>query len=89
MNVNQYGQIYFKKMVRFVMEISVQLETLLYSLGCLSVNVSVHFKQNYVTPFTVLYNGIVCKTAIVRCNCNYKLNHTKLSYIAFDKASDL
>ena len=53
------------------------------------MNASVHFNQNEVTPFTVLYNCIVCKTAIVRCNYNYKLNHTKLSYSSFDNASDL
>ena len=88
MNVNQYGHIHFKTMVKFVIDNSVQFETKLYSLGCLSVNASVHFKQNYVTPFTVLYNGIVRKTAIVRCNCNNKLNHTILSYNAFDNTSD-
>ena len=49
MNVNQYGQIYFKRMVKFVIDKSVQFETILYSLGCPSVNASVHFKQN--SPF--------------------------------------
>ena len=53
------------------------------------MNASVHFKQNKVTPFTVLYDGIICMTAIVRCNYNYILNHTKLSFSAFDNASDL
>ena len=76
-------------MVKFAIDNSVQFETILYSWGCFTVNASVHFKQNQVTPFTVLYNGIVCKTAIVRCNCNYKLNHTQISYSAFDNASDL
>ena len=32
------------------------------------MDASFHFKQNYVSPFTVLYNAIVCKTAIVSVN---------------------
>ena len=54
----------------------VQLETILYSLDSLCGDASVHFKLNYLIPFTVLYNVIVCKTAIIQCKCNYKLNHT-------------
>ena len=78
MNVDQYGQIYLKnKMVKFVIDKTVQFETILYSLGSLCGNASVHVKLNYITPFTVLYNVIVCKTAIVQCKCNYKFNHTK------------
>ena len=78
MNVDQYGQIYLKnKMVKFVIDKTVQFETILYSLDSLCADASIHFKLNYVTPFTVLYNVIVCKTAIVLCKCNYKLNHTK------------
>ena len=78
MNVDQYGQIYLKnKMVKFVIVQTVHCETILYSLDSLYGDASVHFKLNYVTPFTVLFNVIVCKTAIVQCKCNYKLNHTK------------
>ena len=67
-NVDQYGQIYLKnKMVTFVIDKTVQFETLLYSLDSLCVDASVGFKLNYVTPFTVLYNVIVSKTAIVQC----------------------
>ena len=78
MNADQYGQIYLKnKMVKFVIDKSVQFETTLYSLDSLCGDASVHFKLNYITPFTVLYNGIVCKTVIVQCKCNYKLIHTK------------
>ena len=70
MNVDQYGQIYLKnKMVKFVIDKTVQCETILYSLDS-------------------LFNVIVCKTAIVQCQCNYKLNHTKRSYCAFNYASD-
>ena len=70
MNVNQYGQIYLKeiKMVKFVIDNTVQFETILYSLGSLCVDTSVHFKHTWITTFTVLYNAIVCKTAIVQCN---------------------
>ena len=32
------------------------------------MDASFHFKQNYVTPFAVLYNVIVCNTAIVSVN---------------------
>ena len=78
MNVDQYGQIYLKnKMVKFVIDKTVHCETILYSLDSLYGDTSVHFKLNYVTPFTVLFNVIVCKTAIVQCKCNNKLNHTK------------
>ena len=78
MNVDQYGQIYLKnKLVKFVIDKTVQCETILYSLDPLCGDASVHFKLNYVTPFTVLFNVIVCKTALVQCKCNYKLNHTK------------
>ena len=45
-NVNQYGQIYFKTMVKFEIDNSGQFESIVYGLGCLSVNASVHFKQN-------------------------------------------
>ena len=73
MNVDQYGQIYLKnKMVKFVIDKTVQCETILYSLDSLCWDASVHFELNYVTPFTVF-----SKTAIVQCKCNYKLNHTK------------
>ena len=68
MNVDQYGQIYLKnKMVKFVIDKTVQCETILYSLDSLCGGASVHFKLNNVTPFTVLFNVIVCKTAIVQC----------------------
>ena len=77
------------KMVKSVIDKAAQFETILYSLDSLCLDASVHFKLNYVTSFTVLYNVIVCKTAIVQCKCNYKLNHTKLSYCAFNYASDL
>ena len=76
-------------MVLFMKDKTVQFGTILYSLDSLCVDASVHFKLNYVTPFTVLYNVIVCKTAIVQCKCNLKLSHTKLSYCAFNYASDL
>ena len=76
-------------MAKFVIDKIVQFETILYSLDSLCGDASVHFKLNYVTPFTVLYNVIVCKTAIVQCKWNYKLNHTKCSYCAFNYASDL
>ena len=89
MNVDQYGQIYLKnRMERFMIDKTVQFGTVLYSLDSLCVDGSVHFKLNYVTPFTVLNNVIVCKTAIVQCKCNLKLNHTKSSYYAFNYASD-
>ena len=66
MNVDQYGQIYLKnKMVKFVIEKTVQFETILYSIDYLFWDASVHFKLNCITP--VLYNLIVCKTAIVQC----------------------
>ena len=32
------------------------------------VDAGFHFKLNYGTPFTVLYNVIACKTAIVSVN---------------------
>ena len=76
-------------MVRFVIDKTVQFGTLLYSLDSLCVDGSVHFKLNYITPFTVLYNIIVCKTAIVQCKCNLKLNHTKIILLSFNYASDL
>ena len=54
MNVDQYGQIYLKdKMVKFVIDKTDQFETILYSLDSLCGDASVHFKLNYVTPFTV------------------------------------
>ena len=78
MGIDQNGQIYLEnKMVTFVIHKAVQFETILYSIDFLCGDASVHFKLNYVTPFTVLYNFIVCKTAFVQCKCNYKLNHTK------------
>ena len=78
MNVDQYGLIYLKnKMVKFVIDKTDQFETILYSLDSLCGDTSVHFKLNSITPFTVLNSVIVCKTAIVQCKCNYKLNHTK------------
>ena len=83
MNVDQYGQIYLKnRMVRCVIDKTVQFGTILYSLDSLCVDGSVPFKMNYITPFTALYDVIVCKTAIVQCKCSLKLNHTKLSYCA-------
>ena len=85
MNVDQYGQIYLKnKMVKFVIFKTVQFETIFYSLDSLCGEASVHFKLNYITPFTALYSVIVCKTAIVQCKCYYKL-----IYCAFNYASDL
>ena len=78
MNVDQNGQIYLKnETVKFVIHKTVQFEIILYSIDSLCVDASVHFKLNYVTPFTVVYNVIVCKTAFVQCKCYYKLNHTK------------
>ena len=75
MNIDQYGQIYFEnKIVKFVIDKTVQFETIFYSLDSLCGDASVHFKLDYVTS-TVVY--IVCKTAIVHCKCNYKLNPTK------------
>ena len=56
-------------MAKFVINKTVQFETILYSLDSLCGDASVHFKLNCVTPFTVLYNVIVCKTAIVQCKC--------------------
>ena len=90
MNFNQYGQIYLKnEMVKFVIDKTVQFETILYSLDSLCEDASVHFKLNFITQFTVSYSAIVCKTAIVQCKCNYKVNHTKCSYCAFNNTSDL
>ena len=57
-------------MVKFVIYKTVQFETILYSIDSLCGDASVHFKLNYITPFTVLYNVIVCKTAFVQCKCN-------------------
>ena len=52
-DVDQYGQIYLKnKMVKFVIDKTVQCETILYSLDSLCWDTSVHFELNYVTPFT-------------------------------------
>ena len=81
-------------MVKFLIDKTVRLKTIkvelvLLSLDSLFVDVSVHFKLNYVTPFTVLYNVVVSNTAIVQCKCYYNLNHTKLSSCAFNHASDL
>ena len=52
------------------------------------MDASFHFKQNYVTPFTVLYNAIVCKTAIVSVNViinsftqNYLIVHSIMHVI--------
>ena len=73
-------------MVKFVIDKTVQFETILLSFDSLCVDASVHFKLNYVTPFTVLINVIVSKTAIVQCKCKYQLNHTKLSYCTFNYA---
>ena len=90
MSIDQNGQIYLKnKIVKFAIHKTVQFETILYSIDFLCEEASVHLKLNCVTPFTVLYNFIVCKTAFVQCKCNYKLNHTKRSYCAFNYASDL
>ena len=52
---------------------TVQFEAILYSLDSVCGDASVHFKLNYVKPFILLYNVIVCKTAIVQCKCNYKV----------------
>ena len=80
MNVDQYGLIYLKnKMVKLVIDKTDQFETILYSLDSLCGDASVHLKLNTcnITPFTVSNSVIVCKTAIVQCKCNYKLNHSK------------
>ena len=52
------------------------------------MDASFHFKHNYVTPFTVLYNAIVCKTAIVSVNViinsftqNYLIVHSIMHVI--------
>ena len=55
-------------MVKFVIDKTDQFETILYNWDSVCVNASFHFKQNYVTPFTVLCNTIVCKRAIVSVN---------------------
>ena len=62
MNVNQHGQIYLKE---FVIDKTVEFETIYCTSETVCVDASFHFKQHYVTPFTVLYNAIVCKTTIV------------------------
>ena len=77
MLINMDRFIQKNKMVQFVIDKTFQFETILYSFDSLCGDASVQFKMNYVIPFTVLYNVIVCKTAIVQCKCNYKLNHTK------------
>ena len=52
MNVDQYGQIYFKnKMVKFVIDKTVQFETIFYSLDSLCGDASVHFKLNFILLF--------------------------------------
>ena len=66
-------------MVKFVIDKTVQFETILYSKDSVCVDASFHFKHNYVTPFTVLYNAIVCKTAIVSVNVN--INSFTQNYI--------
>ena len=85
MNVNKHGQIYSKE---FVIDKTVQFETILYIRDSVCVDASFLFKQNYVTPFTVLYNVIVCKTAIVSENViinsitqNYLIVHSIMHVI--------
>ena len=52
-------------MVKFVIDKTVQFETILYSLDSVCVDASFHFKHNYVTPLTVLYNAIVRVNVII------------------------
>ena len=88
MKVNQYGQIYFKTMVKFVIDNSVQFETILYSLGCLSVNASVtsnriklHHSPFYTMALSVrqlLFDVIVIINSITQ---NYLIVHLIMQVI--------
>ena len=70
---------------RFLIPTKIKIAIVLLKLSP-HEKINVHFKLNYVTPFTVLYNVIVSKAAIVQCKCNYKFNHTKLVYCALNYA---